>query len=152
VPSKTIKAVVFWFVIGLSSLLLWQVVKTSSTQQRAIPEISYSQFMSDVDAGDVVRVTISGNRARAQYRTEGKTFQVIVPHSQETMLASLRSKGAEIWFKDSGTESSWPLQVLGTWAPLILLGVLWLFMIRQMQTRGRVRKPGDVPGVDDGLR
>ena len=29
---------------------------------------------------------------------------------------------------------SWPLQLLGTWAPLILLGALWFFMIRQMQT------------------
>jgi cell division protease FtsH len=29
-----------------------------------------------------------------------------------------------------------PLQLLGTWAPLILLGALWFFMIRQMQTGG----------------
>jgi cell division protease FtsH len=31
---------------------------------------------------------------------------------------------------------SWPLQLLGTWAPLILLAALWFFMIRQMQTGG----------------
>ena len=28
------------------------------------------------------------------------------------------------------------MQLLGTWAPLILLGALWFFMIRQMQTGG----------------
>ncbi|MGA8868797.1 MAG: ATP-dependent metallopeptidase FtsH/Yme1/Tma family protein, partial [Candidatus Sulfotelmatobacter sp.] len=126
-------------------------IKAGPTQRTAVPEISYSQFMSDIDAGDVVKVTISGNRAQAQYRTEGKTFQVVVPHSQEAMLAALRSKGAEIWIKDSGTESN-SLQLLETWAPLLLLGVLWLYMIRQMRKGTRVRKPGEMPGVDDGPR
>ena len=34
------------------------------------------------------------------------------------------------------TSGSWPLQLLGTWAPLILLAALWFFMMRQMQTGG----------------
>ncbi len=38
-------------------------------------------------------------------------------------------------FRDVNS-GSLPLQLLGTWAPLILLGALWFFMIRQMQTGG----------------
>jgi cell division protease FtsH len=34
------------------------------------------------------------------------------------------------------TNGSWPIQILGTWAPLILLGALWFFVMRQMQTGG----------------
>jgi len=149
-----IKTIVFWLVIGLSALLLWQVVKSGS-QSTALPEISYSQFMSDVEAGDVARVTISGDRARAEYRTPGKTVRVVVPQSQNAMLEALRSKGAEIWFKDSGNESSTSLQLLGTWAPLILLGLLWLYMMRQMRkspsTRPRAISPGPGTGLDNSV-
>ncbi len=38
-------------------------------------------------------------------------------------------------FRDINS-GSLPLTLLGTWAPLILLGALWFFMIRQMQTGG----------------
>jgi hypothetical protein len=43
-----------------------------------------------------------------------------------------------------------PLQLPGTWAPLILLGGLWFFMIRQMQRRGarsREERPLEAPVV-----
>lgn len=150
-PSNTIKVVVFWFVIGLAALLLWQVVKTESAQQ-AVPEISYSQFMADVDAGGIDKVTISGNLARARYRAEGKIFRVVVPHSQEAMLGVLRSKGVEIWFRDSDSSSSSASQLFGTWAPLILIGGLWFFMIRQMQKNARMLKQNQSPGVDGSLR
>ena len=148
-PSA-VKAVVFWLLIGVSSLLLWQVVKPGSSQQ-AVPEISYSQFMSDVDAGAVARVTISGNQVRAQYGTEGRTVRVVAPHSQEAMLAALRSRSVEIWFKDSDS-SNGPAQLLGTWAPLILLAALWFFMIRQMQRSAKTRDQGVNTGTSEGLR
>ena len=51
------------------------------------------------------------------------------------MLKNLQSKGVNITFRDVNS-GSLPLQLLGTWAPLILLGALWFFMIRQMQTGG----------------
>lgn len=149
--TKTVKTVFFWFVIGVSALALWEVVKAGPPDQ-GIPEISYSQFMSDVDSGEVARVTISGTKVRAEYHAEGKPFRVVAPHSQEAMLTALRSKGVEIWFKDSDTESSWPLQLLGTWAPLLLLGALWFFMIRQMRRAAMIQKQGANVGVNDGLR
>jgi hypothetical protein len=52
------------------------------------------------------------------------------------MLRLLHDKNVEIWFRDQSNEK-WPLQLLGTWAPLFLLAALWFFMIRQMQTRWR---------------
>jgi cell division protease FtsH len=51
------------------------------------------------------------------------------------MIKALRDKGVNINIRDV-TNGSWPLQLLGTWAPLILLAALWFFMIRQMQTGG----------------
>ena len=52
-----------------------------------------------------------------------------------TCSRALNDKGVNITFRDVNS-GSLPLQLLGTWAPLILLGALWFFMIRQMQTGG----------------
>jgi cell division protease FtsH len=51
------------------------------------------------------------------------------------MIKTMRDKGVSINIRDMNS-GSWPLQLLGTWAPLILLAALWFFMIRQMQTGG----------------
>jgi cell division protease FtsH len=133
---KSVKAVIFWFLIVVSAMLLWQLVRSSPTQQaeQRTPEISYSQFMSEAEAGQVARVNIAGNRIRGEYHDGKGTFHLIGPGNPDVFLDTLRSKGVEIWFKDVSSDSL-PLQLLGTWAPLILLGALWFFMIRQMQAR-----------------
>jgi ATP-dependent Zn protease len=68
--NKAVKTVVFWAVIVISAMLLFQVVKAKPAEQ-STPQISYSQFMAAVESGDVVKVTIAGNRIRGQYRNNG---------------------------------------------------------------------------------
>jgi cell division protease FtsH len=129
--NATIKAVLFWACIAISAALLWQTVRTAPKPGHT-PEISYSQFISEVEAGRIARVNISGNRIQGQYREGNGTFQLTGPNDAGPFLDKLQGKSVEVWFRDGG---SMPLQLLGTWAPLILLGALWLFMIRQMQHR-----------------
>ena len=50
------------------------------------------------------------------------------------MYKTLRDKGVPINVKDASA-GSWPSWLLNL-APLVLLGALWFFMIRQMQTGG----------------
>lgn len=140
--NKSVKTVVFWAVIVISAMLLFQVVKAKPTEQ-ATSQISYSQFMAAVESGDVARVTIASNRIRGQYRNNG-AFWLFGPANQSLFLDSLRNKGVEIWFNESSAEN-FPLQLLGTWAPLLLLGALWFFMIRQMR-----RRAAGVPMGDSG--
>ena len=128
---QTVKAVVFWLVIALSAYLLWQVVKAAPNQQKT-PEISYSAFLSQVEAGNVVKVTISRNRVLGWYR-DNSSFSLTPPTSQEAMLQALRQKDVEIWFKDAA-EGDWTTWLLNL-APLFLLAALWFFMIRQMKQR-----------------
>ena len=129
--DQTVKAVVFWLVIAVSAYLLWQVVKAAPNQQKT-PEISYSAFLSQVDAGNVVKVTISGSQVFGWSR-DNSSFRVTAPTSQEGMLQALRQKSVEIWFKDTA-DGGWPAWLLNL-APLVLLAALWFFMVRQMQQR-----------------
>ncbi|MBZ5681320.1 MAG: ATP-dependent zinc metalloprotease FtsH [Acidobacteriia bacterium] len=131
--NSTVKTVVFWLVIGLSALLLWQVIQAGRSGQK-VQDLNFTQFMSDVDQGKVRDVTVDGMQIQGKH-LDNSAFHTTAPASYPDMIKALRDKGVNITFKDA-SNGSWPLQLLGTWAPLILLGALWFFMIRQMQTGG----------------
>ena len=145
--NATIKTLVFWLVIVLSAFLLWQVVKGDHNQQKT-PEISYSEFLSQVEGGNVAKVTISKTQVYGEYHS-GSSFRVTAPISQEGMLLALHQKNVEIWFRDDANSGGWPTWLLNV-APLILLAALWFFMIRQVNAKqARTGKEGDAPGTDD---
>jgi len=133
--NSTVKTVLFWLLIGVSALLLWEVVKGARDGQKD-KEINVTQFISDIDQNSVQEFTVNGMEVRGKLR-DGSAFHTTAPSNYFTpeLLKSLQSKGVVMNFRDvnSGNLS---LTLLGTWAPLILLGALWFFMIRQMQTGG----------------
>jgi cell division protease FtsH len=131
--NSTVKTVVFWLVIGVSALLLWQVIQAGRSGQKD-KEVNFSQFMTDVDQGNVREITVNGMEVRGKYK-DNSAFHTTVPANYPDMIKTLRDKNVTTTFRDINN-GSWPLQLLGTWAPLILLGALWFFMIRQMQTGG----------------
>ena len=131
--NSTVKTVLFWLLIGVSALLLWQVVKSARDGQKD-KEINFSEFMGDVEAGRVHDVTVDGQQAKG-HLADNSAFHTTAPLNYPDMIKTLREKGVSISFRDVNS-GSLPLQLLGTWAPLILLGALWFFMIRQMQTGG----------------
>jgi cell division protease FtsH len=131
------RTALFWLVIVVSAFLLWQVVKAGGNAQ-AVPEISYTEFLARVASGQVSKVTIAGSVVRGS--SANGSFRVIAPSSQAAMLDALQQHGVEIWFKEA-PEQSWPTWILNL-LPLVLLGALWFFMIRQMQRR---RSGGDGP-------
>jgi len=132
--NSTIKTVLFWAVIVVSAFLLWQVVKTGSNAQKE-KEIGFSEFMTYVDQGSVHDVMFTGQEAKGTLKNPDGPFRTTVPPgSYPEMYKKLTEKGVPYGFKDisNGTWPSWLLNL----APLVLLGALWFFMIRQMQTGG----------------
>ena len=129
--NTSIKTLIFWAVILVSAVLLWRVARNGNTQAQHTPEISYSEFVSQINAGNVAKVTIARSRATGKYGTGG-AFTVVVPASQEQMLTTLQQKNVEVWYADSSSDTSqWLMNV----APLGLLAALWFFMIRRMQAK-----------------
>jgi cell division protease FtsH len=133
--NSTVKTVLFWLLIGVSALLLWQVVKSARDGQKD-KEVNATQFMGDVDQNNVQSFTVNGMEVRGKYR-DGSAFHTTVSGNYFTpeVMKDLKAKNVLVTFHDVNS-GSLPLQLLGTWAPLILLGALWFFMIRQMQTGG----------------
>ncbi len=131
--NSTVKTVLFWLLIGVSALLLWQVVKSARDPQKD-KDMNFSEFMTNVDQGRVHDVTIDGMQVKGKL-TDNTGFHTTVPQNYPNMIDTLRAKNVTMNFRDQNS-GSLPLTLLGTWAPLILLGALWFFMIRQMQTGG----------------
>ncbi len=132
--NSTVKTVVFWLVIVLCAVLLWQVV-TSSKGGVKEADVSLSQFMSDVDAGKVKEVTVTGTEVKGKF-ADGGAFHTTATanYFDSNAIKALRDKGVNITIRDQQSNSwpSWLLQM----SPLILIGALWFIMIRQMQTGG----------------
>jgi cell division protease FtsH len=131
--NSTVKTIVFWLVIILSGVLLWQVVKGANSGPKE-REINFSEFMSQVDQGNVSEVTTIGPEVRGKFKNDKASFHTTVPSNYSEMYNVLRNKGVNITVKDP-QGGSWPTWLLNL-APFVLLGALWFIMIRQMQTGG----------------
>jgi cell division protease FtsH len=131
--NSTVKTVVFWLVIVLSGVLLWQVVKgaNSGAKER---DFTFSEFLSNVDQGNVSEVTIVGQEVHGKLKNDKAEFRSTIPSSYPDMYKELRDKGVNITVKDA-QGGGWPTWLLNL-APFVLLGALWFIMIRQMQTGG----------------
>ena len=143
--NSTAKTVVFWIVIAFSAFLLWKTV-SAKPNVRGAPEISYSEFLSQVESGSVLRVTISQTQVDGLNR-DNSPFRVTAPASQEGMLQTLHQKNVEIWFRDTPS-GGWPATLMNL-LPLLLLAALWFFMIRQMKSKQAQIKTGNVTTSSD---
>jgi cell division protease FtsH len=140
--NHNVKTVFFWMVMVVSAVLLWQVVK-SGNSPHAVPEISYSDFLARIVSGQVSAVVIAGSVVNGMDTKHG-SFRVIAPPNQTPMLDTLQQHGVNIRFRQISEQSQaiWILNL----APLVLLGALWYFMIRQTQKRRSSEdRPSDFP-------
>ena len=126
--SPFYKNIALWLVISLMFIMLFQIFKQP---QRGSTSISYSDFLSLVETGSVMQVTIQGDNISG-VSSQGP-FKTFAPKDPE-LIKLLRSKGVKISAKPE-EDSSW-FQVFLSWVPMLLLIGVWIFFMRQMQVGG----------------
>jgi len=122
------KNLALWLVISLLMVMLFQIFKQPG---KGSSTVSYSDFLSMVENGTVVQVTIQGDNISG-ISAQGP-FKTYAPKDPE-LIKLLRSKGVKITAKPE-ENSSW-FQVLLSWVPMLLLIGVWIFFMRQMQVGG----------------
>jgi cell division protease FtsH len=132
-----VKNMLFWIVIVISAFLLWEVVKQGGNSPKEKP-VNFSQFMTDVDQGNVKDVTVTGMEVRGHYRNDGSGFHTTVPANYPDMIGIkiLRDKGVAIDIREV-TNGCWPTWLLNFASLLILLAAVWFFMTRQIKKAGQ---------------
>jgi cell division protease FtsH len=128
--SSTLKSLVFWIALAVIGVLIWNV---STKFQQNDHQVSFSEFMSWVDAGNVQRVLITGQEISGNTK-EGEAFHTYAPEQYEGLANKLYDRGIVIQSKER-TASPWAT-LLYSWGPMLLIIGFWVFFMRQMQSGG----------------
>jgi cell division protease FtsH len=133
--NSTVKTIMFWVFILICLMLLWGVVQRGTNMGGKDADVSYSDLLDKIDAQQVQDVTIQGSELRGHLKASPKDqFHSTIPQSTDTLIQKLRAAKVSITIKDP--QSNILLPLLFNVGPFILLGAIWFFMLRQMQSGG----------------
>ncbi len=129
--NSNIKHYLFWgALIALAGLLI-AVVRTGQAPNKT--ELVFSEFLSDIAAGQVAEVTIAANDVKGKL-TNGHDLHTTIPLNYPNIYDKLNDKGVKVDIKDTSS-GTW-LSILLQASPFIVLAAFWIFMVRQMQSGG----------------
>ncbi|MFP5379611.1 MAG: ATP-dependent zinc metalloprotease FtsH, partial [Vicinamibacteria bacterium] len=128
--NSTLKSLVFWMVLVVVGVLVWNF---SSRLQRNESTISFSEFVSMVDSGQVARVTMTGQEVAGTTKAN-EAFKTHAPLQYEGLANRLIERNVIVNVKEQAA-SPWAT-LLMSWAPILLLIGFWIFFMRQMQSGG----------------
>jgi cell division protease FtsH len=133
--NSTVKTIMFWVFILICLMLLWGVVTRSTSMSGKDAEVSYSDLLNKIDAQQVQDVTLQGTELRGHMKSDPKDqFHTTIPQSTDMLIQKLSA--AKVSFNLKDPQSNILLPVLFNVGPIVLLGAIWFFMLRQMQSGG----------------
>jgi len=137
--SSTARQIIFWLLIIAGALLLYKLVNPSGKNTQAM---DLTTLYQQIDEGKINKVTVKQNETLA-YDKANNEFRVQLTNEQmkNELFKKANEKNADGVTKvakfedDSGSASYiWPMLI--TWAPLLFIIGIWVFMLRQMQSGG----------------
>lgn len=127
--NNLFKSVGIWLVVAVVLMTVFNQFNARQ-QQSAQAQLDYSQFLEEVKAGHIDKVTIEGRTLKAT-TTEGKRILSYAP-SDIWMVSDLLKNGVKIEAKPE-EEQSVLMSIFVSWFPMLLLIGVWIFFMRQMQ-------------------
>jgi cell division protease FtsH len=122
-----------WVFILLLLVALFNLFQPSGQRSMAT-QVAYSDFIREVDAGQVRDVTIQG-RTVSGMLTNGSTFQTFLPEGNN-VVQRLTERGVRVVAKPEESDVNPLFHYLLSWFPMLLLIGVWIFFMRQMQSGG----------------
>jgi len=130
--NSAVKNIIFWVVMVVTALLIWAVVRSSTSEH--VSSYTFTQFINQVDGGNVQEITIAGTDVTGVLKKDNAKFKTTIPANYPDLYKDLLSKDVRVTVK-SESSGSW-VTWLANGLPLILLIGLWIFFMRQMQSGG----------------
>jgi cell division protease FtsH len=124
------KNMALWLVIALLMVLLFNLFNQPKVAKQ---KILFSEFRLAVERGDVREVIIQGNNIYGKFNNgkEFKTYSLDDPD----LVKDLMGKRVTIDARPD-EQSSWWMQLIISWFPMLLLIGVWIFFMRQVQIGG----------------
>ena len=134
--NSSVKTIMFWVFILICLMLLWGVVERGANMGKN-PEIPYSELFDKVQSGQVLDATIQGDELRGHLKASPKEeFHTTIPTNYEDLEKALLDANPRVNFSIKEPQSNILLPLLFNVGPFVLLGAIWFFMLRQMQSGG----------------
>ena len=126
------KNIFFWVLLFLALGFGYDMLKEDAGETQS--KLAFSDFLNQVDQGQVADVTIRGRNLDGHYQDGAKfsTYSTEYPDLVDKLRAS--SVKINVISPDSGMNSFWG--ILLSWFPVILLVGVWVYFMRQMQGGG----------------
>ena len=124
------KNMALWLVIALVMVLLFNLFNQPKTSRQ---KVLFSEFRLAVDRGEVREVTIQGNNIYGKFG-DGREFKTYTINDPE-LVKDLMAKRVTIDVRPD-EQSSWWMQLIISWFPMLLLIGVWIFFMRQVQIGG----------------
>ncbi len=126
-----LKNLLLWLVIAL---VLIFVFSNFGPHTSASNQLSYSQFLQQVNQGAVSSVSINDNQIKGMTQNN-KPFVTYLPMQDPFLLNELLKNNVNINGKPPQQESVL-MHIFISWFPMLLLIAVWIFFMRQMQGGG----------------
>ena len=119
-----------WLVIGLLMLVLFNLLGPRDSDKR---KITFSEFISQIESGSVMEVTIRGSEIHGVSDKSG-SFQTQTPN-YPALFEILDRHQVRVRIEPTDQTNIF-LAILNSWLPMILIVGIWLFFMRQVQSGG----------------
>ena len=126
--------VIIWIIIGVAMLALFNMFQNNAGTNRST-QVAYSDFISQVESGDMREVTIEGNNLYGMTQNNIPVNSYL-PEGAD-VVSVLREHDVRITARPDESNVPGLFSVLLGWFPMLLFIGVWIFFMRQMQGGGR---------------
>ncbi len=127
-----LKNLAMWGIIVLLSVGLFNMFQNPDNKMgTAKTKVAFSEFLSEVELGNVIKVEIQGNNITGVL-SNGSTFSTYSPN-YPNLVEKLSERGVNIIASPLEDKMPSLLGILLSWFPMLLLIGVWIFFMRQMQ-------------------
>ncbi|HJU92565.1 MAG TPA: ATP-dependent zinc metalloprotease FtsH [Pyrinomonadaceae bacterium] len=135
--SSTARQIVFWLLIIAGALLLYKLVNPRGSSYQTVDLTKLDQMIQSqnlkqltVKQNETVAIDINNQEYRINLTNEPAKNDVLKA-AREMVNGKPRVAKVE---EESSSSYIWPMLI--TWAPLLFIIAIWIFMLRQMQSGG----------------
>ncbi len=138
--NDNVKTILLWFLAFGLILLIFNIFSHVETK---ITDISFKQFIEQGESGNISRVEMKGQSVKgdfiAPFAKHGKKYEkfvTVVPADYPEIVSEILKWRNLDDFKIVEDKESPLITVLISWAPIVVLIVIWIMFMKQMQGGG----------------
>ena len=128
--NPLLKNLGIWLLIGLVLFVLFNVI---NTKPYGAARLSFSEFLTQVEADKVTEVTLRGGEA-VGLLSDQTQFQTNLPEYPE-LIPILVAHNVRVR-SEAPNKGGLLLAILNSWFPMLLIIGIWIFFMRQVQGGG----------------